>query len=411
MSDSEVPAARVRRARVSLVVLFSGVGILAGSLVSRTPSIRDDLQVSPAEFGTVLLTGALGGIVAFAFTGGLVARFGALRVVRSCTVGSITGLLTMALATALSQPILYAAGLFAALGIFEIFMAILSAEAATLERVVDRPILSQFHAAFSLSMLAGLGLGAGYSFAGVPVAWHFTLNGIVVGTAFLAVSRGAFLDGMPDASAQGGEPRDFFGGIKNAVRERRTLALGLILLCAFTTEAAAGNWIPLAIVDDYSRTEAVAGLTYAGVILAQSITRVIGVPGLARLGRVTTLRVSALLIALGALGFAFSPAWWLVIVALLVWGVGTAFSFPVALSAAADERTDATSRVAAVNVFATAGGLITPLLIGLLAEAMQIRQALLLVVVAALVIFVLSPVARVPAQLAASAPKASPGQS
>ncbi|WP_084126711.1 MFS transporter [Demequina sp. NBRC 110054] len=395
--DVPAPSAtRVQQARVSVMVFFAGVGVLAATFVSRVPSVRDDLHVSPSEYGAVLLFGACGGLVAFWFTGGLVARLGSLAVGRACIAGIVAGILAMAGAALLGSPLLYGAGSFVALGNFEILMATLSAEAATIERLVGRPIMAQFHATFSLSMLAGLALGAGYSYVGASVTTHFLVNATLVGLVWLAVANRAFIDGRPPPRANGTGRSDFFSGIRAAVREPRTIALGFILLCAFTTELAAGNWIPLALVDDFARTEGTASVLYASVIIAQSLTRVLGVSRLQRWGRVATLRVCATLIAVGAAAFALSPSFAVVIPALLVWGVGTAFAFPVALSAAADERTDATSRVAAVNVFGTAGGLVAPLLVGVIAEAVGVRQALLLVCVAAAAIFTLAPASRPP---------------
>ncbi|WP_152659406.1 MFS transporter [Demequina salsinemoris] len=397
MDDAAVTSARIQQARVGVTVFFGGVGVLAATFVSRVASVRADLDVSSAEFGTVLLIGACGGLMAFWFTGGLVARLGSLAVGRGCAAGIVAGILLMAAATIIGAPFLYGLGLFLALGNTEILMGTLGAQAAAIERLVERPIMSQFHATFSLAMLAGLAWGAGNSALGVSAAMHFVVNGAVVGALWLTVSRWAFLGGRGVASREGASPRGgFFDGIMAAVREPRTLALGFILLFAFTTELAAGNWIPLALVDDFASTESVATVAYAGVVLAQSLTRVIGVPTLQRLGRVSTLRASAVLICAGAAVFALTPAFWAVVPALVVWGVGTAFAFPVALSAAADEPTDATSRVAAVNVFGTAGGLVAPLLVGVIAESVGVRQALLLVCAAAAAIFILAPATRVP---------------
>ncbi len=403
------PGRAVARARLGVMAFFVGAGFTAGTVASRMPSVRDDLGVTPAQLGTVLLVGALGGLVSLIFAGGLVARLGPLTLIRTATLVMTVGIVGLALATAFAFPSMYATGLFLALATFELIIAVANSNAATIERLLDRPVMSQFHAAFSIAMLAGIGTGAAIAGLGIAVSTHFAIVGVALGAAYLAAS-GPSIPEDPRAGdpAQPDTPRrtGLFISLQLAARERRTLLLGLLLLAAFSTESASGNWIPIALVDDFAVTESVAGLMYAGVVLAQSATRLFGVSALARIGRVAMLRTSAVLILSGTLVFALAPWPWAAPVALLAWGAGTAFSFPVALSAAADVRTDATARVAAVSVFGTTGGLIVPQLIGLFAEVVTVRLALLAVVgLAAIAIFALAPAARPP--LSAPRPSAS----
>jgi len=394
MVDTELSATRVRRARLAVMAYFVGVGTLAGTIISRMPSVRDSLDVSPAQLGAILLVGSIGGLLAFSVLGGLVARFGSLAVVRWGSASNGAGLALMSGGTVLGVPAMYAGGLFIALGTIEAVMAVANTQAAGIERRVGSAIMSQFHAGFSLAMLGGIGLGSLASRLGVSVAVQLAVTGTIACTAFVLVARTAILDAVHRDQTARDRKGGIFVTVRMATRERRTVLLGLILLAAFTTEVGSSSWIPLALVDDYASTEAIAGVVYAGVVLAQSITRVVGPRWVDAQGRVTTLRASAVLLAAGSLLFAFSPVFWAVPLAMLIWGVGTAFAFPIALSSAADDPRDATARVAAVSAFGSAGGLIIPQVIGLLAEVVQIRQALLIVVVAAATIFVLAPAAR-----------------
>lgn len=395
--DTVQSRGHVSRARLGVTVFFVGAGFTAGSVASRMPSVRDDLGVTPGQLGTVLLVGALGGLVSLVFAGGLVARLGSLVLVRTCTLVMTVGIAATAAATMYALPWLYALGLFLALACFELVLAVSNSSAATIERLLDRPVMSQFHAAFSIAMLTGIGSGAAIAGLGIGVSTHFAVVGVALGAAYLAASRPSIPDD-PDGTVipPGAQNRaSLLISLRLATRERRTLLLGVLLLAAFSTESASGNWIPIALVDDYAVTESLAGLMYAGVVLAQSATRLFGVGALARIGRVAVLRTSAVLILSGTLTFALAPWPWAAPVALLVWGAGTAFAFPIALSAAADVRTDATARVAAVSVFGTTGGLIVPQLIGLLAEVVTVRLALLAVVgLAAIAILALAPAAR-----------------
>ncbi|WP_062380681.1 MFS transporter [Demequina pelophila] len=388
---------RVRRARLALIVFFVGMGTMLGTHVSRIPSVRDGLGVSPAQLALLFIAGSLGALLGFSLLGGLVARLGALRLFRLATVAVMAGFATMGLATHLGLPPLFAAANFVTLGAFETINALSNAEAATVERLVGRSILAQFHAAFSLAVLAGVGLGALYSSAGVAVVWHFTANVAVVGVVYLALSRTAILDGAPAAAGSAEAGGGLFITLRLAARERRTLALGLIVFCAFTIEMSANNWVPLSVVDDFGRTEAVAATLFVVFVIAQSAVRLVGGRLVDRVGRVIVLRCCAASAAAGVLVFAFTPGYWGVPVALVLWGLGASLGYPLAISGAADARDNATARVGAVAAFGTVAGLTMPQVVGLLGEVVELRRALLVLVVVAAGMFALAPAARPPA--------------
>ncbi|MDN4478074.1 MFS transporter [Demequina sp. SYSU T00039] len=394
MDAAEPDARRVRAARAGILVLFVGMGLMLGTHVSRVPSVRDALGVTPAQLGALFIAGSIGGLIAFSLLGGLVARLGSLLLLRLASVAVVVGFGGMALAAHLGSPAVFGAAMFVTLGSFETVNALANAEAATVERMVGRSIMSQFHAAFALALLAGVGIGALYSGAGVAVPVHYLVNVGVVGLAFLACARLAILDGAPAAADSAERAGGIFVTLRVAARERRTLALGLIIFCAFTIEMSANNWLPLTLVDDFGRTEALAALLYAALVVAQSAVRVVGGRLIDRLGRVRILRGSAVLVAAGVLLIALAPGFWAVPIALLLWGAGAALGYPLAISAAADERTNATARVAAVAAFGTIAGLTMPQAIGLLAEGLGLRLSLLLVVAVAGAMLLLAPAAR-----------------
>lgn len=92
----------------------------------------------------------------------------------------------------------------------------------------------------------------------------------------------------------------------------------------------------------------------------------------------------------------------------MLWGFGAALAVPVGIAAASDEPLRAASRVSVVSAFASMASLAAPPLLGLAAEAMGARHALVLIV-AAMVLSVLlarqvTPL-RTPAALAARAPR------
>jgi len=99
-----------------------------------------------------------------------------------------------------------------------------------------------------------------------------------------------------------------------------------------------------------------------------------------RRGRVTVLRICAVLSLVGLLVFALAGPLWLAVVGIVLWGAGAAFGFPVGLSAAADDPKRAPARVSVVATVGYSAFLAGPPLIGLLAQHVGYRHALLVVV-------------------------------
>ena len=66
-------------------------------------------------------------------------------------------------------------------------------------------------------------------------------------------------------------------------------------------------------------------------------------------------------------------------VGVAVWGLGAALAVPIGIAAASDDPRRAASRVAAVSVLSSIASISAPPLLGLAAESMGARHALLLV--------------------------------
>jgi len=75
-------------------------------------------------------------------------------------------------------------------------------------------------------------------------------------------------------------------------------------------------------------------------------------------------------------------------VGVAAWGLGAGLVFPITMAVVAGERIGAAGRVAVVSAFASVTGLVAPPLIGIAAESIGIRHALLLIA-AALVLGIL----------------------
>ncbi|RMH57454.1 MAG: MFS transporter, partial [Deinococcus-Thermus bacterium] len=144
------------RARLAIYLVFFVCGLLVAAWVSRIPAIKQNLGLSTGELGLILLSAPLGLVLAMPLTGGLIAHLGSRPV-----------LVASALANCLALPLLALAGSggLLALALFAFGFAnaamdvSMNAQAVEAERRLARPIMSGFHAFFSLGGLVGAALG------------------------------------------------------------------------------------------------------------------------------------------------------------------------------------------------------------------------------------------------------------
>jgi hypothetical protein len=395
MSTPTEPAAtRVKSARAGVLGLFLVMGVLLATFLSRIPSISELMSVSTGRLALLMLAGALGALSALLVTGWSVARFGTRAVLWWSSFGYLAAFTLIAWSTAISSQLMFVVGQFFVSAMFAFTNVSMNSEAANVERWMKRAVMPHFHASFSVGMAAGLALGAALSHWGVAPVWHFLCVALVLTAVRLAIIPAAVVDGAPDPA---GVPKGFggpFATARDEYRERRVIYIGLIVFAASTIEGSAAQWVSLAIVDGFDATEAVGDLSYWVFVVAMVTTRGFGARIIGAMGRVVALRVSAVLVMIGVTLFAFTPAFWAVPVAMVLWGLGAGLGVPIGFSAAADAPLKAAARVAAVSSFATVAGLIMPQIIGHLGEVIPLREALMVAAFAAVLSFLLARAVR-----------------
>lgn len=387
-------AARVRAARLAVLGMFAIGGAMMSTFLSRIPSVRDHLDVSVSGLANLIVLGAFGALVGLMVTGWSAARFGTRALLWWSSFGHFGAFSLVALSTVFESRPLFAVGHFLVSFSFAFTNVAMNAEAAEVERRMGRAVMPQFHGAFSIGMAAALGLGAVLSHLGVEPVFHFIGVAAVVTAIRLAIVPVAAIDGRPDPDAAAATLGGPFATARAEYKEKRVVLIGIILFAASMTEMTAAQWMSLAVVDDFDMPEAMGDLMYWVFVVAMVSVRWFGAPIIARLGRVVSLRVSAVCVVAGLLLFALTPVFWLVPVAAALWGMGAALGVPIGFSAAADDPRKAAARVAAVASFSTVAGLMVPPLVGYLAEVVPLNDALLVVTLASVTSFALARAVR-----------------
>ena len=375
------PAARAerhqQRARTATFLAFVAAGVVFGAWAPRIPEVKQHLGLSAAALSLALLSPAVGALISMTYAGRMSAWLGSARATTVLTVYMLaTGWLP---GLAPNLPVLCAIMLTWGLGVGSMDVC-MNAQAVTVEKSYRRPIMSAFHASWSLGSLAGAVVGT------LGAAWHvwIPLQQLVVCAVLLAacVATAPWL--LPDPVVDEPQPVDEKVGPLQ-VLDLRLVLLGVAAMAAMLCEGSVGDWSGILLRDSLHAPAAEVGLGLAAFMVFQTTGRLLGDRVVDVLGRVrAVLAVSAI----GSIGLAAGMATQTVagtVAGFALLGIGVSITVPVAFSAAADGRAKAGPAIAAVGSLAYIAFLAGPTLIGFVAQATSVPAALWLVpVIAAL---------------------------
>jgi MFS family permease len=142
------------------------------------------------------------------------------------------------------------------------------------------------------------------------------------------------------------------------------------------SEGVGNDWLAVAVIDGYGAAPVLGPLTFAVFLAAMTLGRWFGPALIDRRGRVIMVRASALLALVGLLMVVFGQVLPVMMAGSVLWGLGTALGFPVAMSAAADDPQLAAARVSVVAAIAYTAFLAGPPLIGFLGNEVGVLRSL-----------------------------------
>ncbi|MFF9776021.1 MFS transporter [Streptomyces sp. NPDC013978] len=377
----------LRALRIAITAFFALDGFVFAGWVVRIPAIKEQTGASPGALGLALLGVSVGAVVTMMLTGRLCRRFGSHPVTVACAV-------LLCLSVALPPLTRSALALGAVLLVFGaafggINVAFNSA-AVDLVAALGRPIMSGFHAAFSLGGMVGAGLGS--LVAGSLSPTRHLLGITLIGLLVTAVAAPTLLrhdppppvdrspaDRAPARPAREAGPRG--SGRLDSRTRALVVVLGLIAGCTAYGEGALADWGALHLEADLDASPGVAAISYSCFALAMTIGRLTGTTLLERLGRTTVLVAGGTTATAGMLLGSLAPSVWATLLGFAVTGLGLANIFPVAI-----ERAGALagpSGVATASTLGYLGMLLGPPAIGFMAEWFSLPTALTSVAVLA----------------------------
>lgn len=353
-----------RSLRIATIALFVANGLGMSSWISHIPLLKEHLGLNDQMLGLALLCAGLGALATMWISGWLMSKYGSRKIAILAGIVFPISLIGPGIATnfwSLAGSLLF---LGAGNGLMDIAM---NSQAASYESLIRKPVMSSFHAFWSLSCWCGSLCGS--LFLAAP-AWtwaHLPLIA-VLGISLTLFARGGLL--RTGAGAGGGSVLSFPRGI--------LAVFGLLCLLVMMTEGAVADWAGVHLRTSYHVSEYMTVFGYNAFALFMTIGRFAGDTLARSFGRKTVIVGSAAVSAI-CLGIAsFAPTPWVSIGAFGLAGFGIANLVPLLFSLAA-KRAGGEIEQATSSVFATGylGFLIGPPLVGFISSRTSLPIALL----------------------------------
>ncbi|WP_314411798.1 MFS transporter [Streptomyces kroppenstedtii] len=404
------PASAERRARVAVAVLFFTNGALLANLLPRYPQIKADLGIGNAAYGLAVAAFPAGAIAAGLAAGVVIRRMGSARAAVAGTLLTGAGILVAGLADSV---LLFAAALFLAGAMDAVTDVAQNAHGLRVQRRYGRSIINSFHAIWSIGAVTGGAMAAAAIALGLSRGQHLAISGVVFAVAACVALRfclpGPETEREPETEPEpeigsmtgsAAEPGPGGGGGRQAGRPtagRRTAyvlgALVLIATAGTLVEDAGSSWAALYLSGSLSASVTLAASGYIALVGAQFVGRIIGDRLVDRFGQRTVARAGGAVVVVG-MGLALAaPTVPGTILGFAAAGFGVATLVPAAMHEA-DELPGLKpgSGLAIVSWLMRLGFLVSPPVVGLVADAASLRAGLLVVPLAGLLVLLLAGV-------------------
>ena len=369
-----------KNSRFAVSLIFAINGMVFGTWASRIPAIVDFHDLSPGSLGLLIFLAGLSAVIAFSIFGRAADRYGAAFITKRATILLIPlTLIFIAYANSIWM-LVFAVIFFGAIhGGDDVAM---NAWAAEVEREYTRPVMSSFHAMWSLGAGIGAGLGSLLAFYEVGFKNHFSLISIII---FVLALSAVFVPFESQKNKK--EANSPFISIPKG----SLLPVATITFFASLSEGAVADWSAIFLKSVASLNDGNAALGFTVFSVCMFSMRLLGDRISFILGPATAARYSGLVALTGSIILLVSDSFLLLLLGFGLIGLGIAVIIPLAFSRAGnDETISQGTAIASIATLGYGGMLLGPLFLGLIAEITSIKTSFLILPIMAFFIFILS---------------------
>ncbi|GAA1850561.1 MFS transporter [Microlunatus capsulatus] len=384
------PDRRLRRARAATGALFFTNGALFANLVPRYPEIKADLGLSNAQFGLAVAGFPVGAMLAGLAAGALIRRVGSDRLAVGATLVAALGQLGAGVAPV---GVLLAAGLLLAGAMDALADVAQNSQGLRVQRGYGRSILNSLHAIWSVGAVVGGALGALAAGAALPRGLHLGASALLFGgLALLAFRWMLHDDPVEPVQAAPEHPVSRAGRRPGRGRLRLYAALGALVLVGAgggVIEDSGNSWSAIYLTDVLGASAFVAGTGFIALQGMQCLGRFLGDPLVDRFGQRAVARTGGLVALVGMGSALLVPTLPGTVVGFGLAGLGIATLIPAAMHGADTLPGLAPGTgLTVVSWLLRLGFLLSPPVVGAVADTVSLRVGLLVVPLAGLVVVI-----------------------
>ena len=354
-------------ARSAVTLMFAVNGLLIGGWGGSLPSLRDKLAIGDGSIALMLFVTGIAGITSMQIGGRLADSVGARRIVLVALPVLVLAVVTLALASSFPVAVAGAVLLGAGNGAMDVAM---NAIGVQVETARGRPVMSAFHAFFSIGNLLGaasvLALAAGLGLTGGAIVTPLllTLSGVAVVVLVVLVRIAPTAAPVEHRTSDGSRVRI----------PRAAYVLGIMALAFGLSEGTAVDWSSIHITDvaHVDPTTGAVGLVAVSAFMV--VIRLFGDRLVTRFGRRAVVRFGGVSAALGYLAVTLVSSLPLLVAGWALVGLGVGMIAPQVYAVAGHLGG---GRVLAVVVtFGYAAFLAGPAVVGFLVRHVGIHHAM-----------------------------------
>ncbi|MBS9439686.1 MFS transporter [Photorhabdus noenieputensis] len=360
MSDQNI-ISLVKQPIMATRAAFFIAGFSLASWAPLIPLAKERLQLDNGAMGLLMLAFGIGSFIMMPIAGMLAARFGCRKIFTLC---ALIVLVMLPGLSVLPTPLTLACVLFvfgAGIGAMDVVVNI---HAVMVEKMARRPIMSGFHALFSLGGIAGAGSVSALLSLGISPLQVMVMAVLLIILLLLPV-----WNGLLNEAETGNTP--FF-----AVPHGIVILLGFLCFVAYIMEGAMLDWSGILLTSVHNISSHQAGIGYTLFAIAMTSGRFMGDKIIAFYGHRRVFISSALLATSGfILIYSASTAMMLGFSFLMI-GAGLSNIAPMLFTASGQQKIMPDSlAVAAVSTMGYSGILLGPAIIGGLAHIVTLHGA------------------------------------
>lgn len=355
--------------RLAVNLYFFVNGFIYANWVSRLPRLQELYGMDNGTTGMVLLTFAIGALVAMPISGWLIVKNGSERmtIIFAFLFCSLIPFFAVMGTPLFLGILLFIGGMLT--GVMDIGM---NAQAVLVEEKYKKPIMSSFHAVFSGGMMIGAGVGALFTKWETPIFQHFLI------VTFIALGLALYSSFYLVKDKPNSTDKEENSGLQ--MPTSALWGIGFIALCCMLGEGAMADWSTIYMNQIANADPALAPIGLGAFSTAMMIGRIFGDQGRVVFGDGKLLIINSLVALSGIVLLVIFPTPIMAIIGFFLIGLGLSVIVPIAFSRAGSMEGLAPGvGISMVSTIGYSGFLLGPPIIGFIADWQTLRIGMMFI--------------------------------